>query len=203
MKTLIISLVALLAIGTTSCKEDTPVIPVIDELTAQEQSDLLFLREEEKLARDVYLYASDLYNQQIFSNIAASEQKHMDKVLDLLNAYNLEDPVADDTRGVFKNQEIKSLYISLTAMVDLSYVDALKAGATIEDLDINDLDELIKVTVKEDIKETAEVLRCASGNHMQAFSGKLDNEGVTYVPQYISQETYEAVLAAPHGHCGG
>ena len=35
---------------------------------------LKFMREEEKLARDVYLYLFDVWGQWIFENIAASEQ---------------------------------------------------------------------------------------------------------------------------------
>ncbi len=64
-----------------------------DILTKEEAEDLLVLREEEKLARDVYLYSYDKYNTQIFSNISSSEQRHMDKILFLLTKYGLDDPV--------------------------------------------------------------------------------------------------------------
>ena len=45
-------------------------------LSAKEASDLIFLREEEKLARDVYLALYDAWGTPIFLNISSSEQKH-------------------------------------------------------------------------------------------------------------------------------
>lgn len=50
-------------------------------LTQAEIDDLKFLREEEKLARDVYLFSFNKYQVSIFDNISQSEQKHMNSVL--------------------------------------------------------------------------------------------------------------------------
>ncbi len=65
-------------------------------ISGQIKSDLIQLREEEKLARDVYLYLYTHWNQWIFSNIAKSEQQHMDAVKGLLDKYDIEDPVDID-----------------------------------------------------------------------------------------------------------
>jgi hypothetical protein len=61
-------------------------------LTTEEKNDLLFMREEEKLARDVYLTLHDIWGTPVFANIATSEQQHMDAILKLLNTYKLPDP---------------------------------------------------------------------------------------------------------------
>ena len=53
-------------------------------MTQAEKDGLILMREEEKLARDVYLHSFDLYGVQIFSNISNAEQTHMDRILDLL-----------------------------------------------------------------------------------------------------------------------
>src|SRR5512143_2239794 len=63
-----------------------------EPLSSQEQADLLYMREEEKLARDTYLTLYDLWASTVFSNIASSEQMHMDAILKLLKKYNLSDP---------------------------------------------------------------------------------------------------------------
>ena len=52
---------------------ETPLVALTDE----EIEDLRFLREEEKLAHDVYLYAYEKHNIMIFQNISNSEQTHM------------------------------------------------------------------------------------------------------------------------------
>lgn len=85
------------------------------ELSEIEIESLLLMREEEKLARDVYLELYDIWGQQIFTNIAASEQTHTDAVKVLLDTYNIEDPVTDDSRGVFESELIQDLYDSLVA----------------------------------------------------------------------------------------
>jgi hypothetical protein len=88
-----------------------PTGPATPELAA----DLQFLREEEKLARDVYLTLYDAWQLAPHQNIAESEQTHTDRVLDLLVALDLPDPVVDDTVGVFVNPQLAGLYVELVA----------------------------------------------------------------------------------------
>ncbi len=71
------------------------------------------MREEEKLARDVYLDMNDLWDAVVFVNIAASEQQHMDTLLQLLDKYGLPDPAASDIPGWFSDQNLQTLYDDL------------------------------------------------------------------------------------------
>lgn len=190
------------AVSITSCDQDdaNPVItpPV---LTNTEIADLQFMREEEKLARDAYQYFYDLYELNVFQNIAASEQRHMDAVLDLLQYYNLEDPTLD-APGLFSNPDLQQLYDELIAQGDASLVAALAVGATIEDVDIRDLDNALASTDRERIINVYESLQCGSRNHLRAFTGQFDSRGESYTPQYISTEAYEDILEGSHEHCG-
>ena len=60
--------------------------------TEEEIESLLYMREEEKLARDVYLTMYVKWKTHVFSNIADSEQMHTLAVKSLLDAYGLYDP---------------------------------------------------------------------------------------------------------------
>ena len=171
------------------------------DLTDTEKADLVYMREEEKLARDVYLYSLDLYGMQIFSNISEAEQRHMDRVLDLLTYYNIPDPASTE-KGVFINPDLQTLYNDLTAKSKLSLLDALIVGATIEDLDIRDLEKCLNQTVKKDIVSVYTKLNCASGNHMRAFSGQIISNGGMYLPQFLSDERYQQIISADHEKCG-
>ena len=77
------------------------------ELTDSEIEGIRFMREEEKLARDVYQYLYELYPLRPFGNIASSEQAHMDAIEYLISTYQIEDPVGENPRGVFQNEDLQ------------------------------------------------------------------------------------------------
>ncbi len=209
MKNLKISSLLLFALffamaGFTSCddsKDDVIPEPVLS-LTEDEEANLQFMREEEKLARDVYLYLHEKYGTNIFNNIASSEQTHMDAVLTIMEKYGVEDPASNEL-GVFSNATLQQLYNDLTTQGDISLIDALTVGATIEDVDIRDLGDAIDATSKTDLIDMYEMLECGSRNHMRGFTNQLDMQGETYAPQFIIQEQYDEIIDGAHEHCGG
>jgi len=164
-------------------------------LGAEEAKGLLWMREEEKLARDVYLALADLWDVRVFSNIARSEQAHMDALETLLDRYGLEDPAAGNPAGVFTNPEIQALHDELLARGRTSLVEALKVGATIEDLDIVDLRE--RASDVADIARVYANLEMGSGNHLRAFVANLERRGGSYVPTYLTQEDFDAIISTP------
>ena len=165
-------------------------------LTRQEIEDLIHMREEEKLARDVYLTLSKRYRLPVFRNIARSEERHMKMVGLLLKKYNIPDPVAEtgDRIGVFKSPELQKLYNELVQRGSKSLIDALKVGATIEDLDIKDLEEALARTDNEDIRTVSQNLMKGSRNHMRAFVRLLRAFGSNYTPQYISVAEFNRIV---------
>ena len=163
-------------------------------LSESENEWLLLMREEEKLARDVYSYLYEVYNQNIFWNIDDAEEKHKSAVLPLLEQFWLEDPIFDDTPWIFNSTEMDKLYKDLTEAWDVSLVEALKIGMTIEDLDIKDLNELLAGTTNEDIIRVYDNLLKWSYNHLRAFMKNLERKGWTYTPQFISQEEFDEIL---------
>jgi len=57
------------------------------QLSESEMQGLILMREEEKLARDVYTTLGEKWDLNIFINIAGSEQTHTDAVKYLLDRY--------------------------------------------------------------------------------------------------------------------
>ena len=169
---------------------------------ASVEQDLQFLREEEKLARDVYLSLYEQWELPVLGNIARSEQRHMDAVKVRLDALGISDPVVDDSVGAFANEELARLYTDLVAKGLPSAVDALQVGATIEDLDIRDIEEMKQRTDDETVLQTYDSLVCGSGNHLRAFVGLLEAEGLTYEAQFSAQADLDAILAEPRERCG-
>lgn len=166
-------------------------------LTADEQDNLIYMREEEKLAHDVYMTLYTQWNLPIFQNIANSEATHTEAIRTLLLRYGLEDPAANQDLGSFTNETLQALYEQLVATGSQSLADALTVGATIEDLDIVDLQDSLAQTDKADISLVYENLMKGSRNHLRAFTNTLQQQtGGTYQPQYLDQAAYEAIIAS-------
>lgn len=167
-----------------------------EELSEFEESSLKYLREEEKLARDVYLALFDEWDSQIFSRIAASEQQHTDMIAQLLKKYEQDDPMQTEA-GVFTNPDLQKLYNDLVAAGKVSLVEAYRVGATIEDVDIYDLAEALAEIDNEDIRTVYQNLKKGSRNHLRSFYSALLQNGVTYEARYISAEELEAIVTTP------
>lgn len=175
-------------------------------LSEAEITDLRHLREEEKLARDVYRYFYDIYQKAVFSNIASAEQQHMDAVKTLLDRYGIADPVAGLGPGVFADPDFQQLYDDLTAagtpaegeqLLD-ALQRALHVGATIEDMDIYDIQFMVLNTSRDDLINVYQNLMKGSRNHLRSFAGLLESlYGVDYVAQYLSQEDVDAIISSP------
>ncbi|MFB3777547.1 MAG: DUF2202 domain-containing protein [Bryobacteraceae bacterium] len=146
-------------------------------LTADETKWLLFMREEEKLARDVYTALYETSKLNVFRNIARSEQRHFDSVGLLLERYGVSEPVNSQPE-VFTNATLQTLYSKLVADGTTSPAAALKAGVTIEEQDIADLEAAIAATRKTDIKRVYTNLLSGSLNHLEAFQRQLEMAGV-------------------------
>jgi hypothetical protein len=184
--------------GTGTSVLDIPA----SELSADEAAALLFMREEEKLAGDVYNFLYTTWGQSTFQNIAASEQKHTDEIKVLLDRYGLTDPAL--TPGQFTNPDLQALYTQLTAQGSLSLADALKVGAAIEEIDILDLQTRLAQTDNADIQQVYNNLMSGSYSHLQAFTSVLLTlTDETYQPQYLSAEQYQTILASASSHGNG
>lgn len=195
MKTKSFTLVFLIIFGMVIFTSSTP-----KKTIENDTSSLLFMLEEEKLAHDVYTFLYSKWETRPFANIKESEKVHMQKVQELLEQNKI--PYEILPEGKFKNQNLQKLYNDLTAKGKTSEIEALKAGATIEDVDIYDLQRLTKETQNQDIVNVYKFLECASRNHLRAFLRNLEMRNTNYIPQYISKNEYEKIISAKQEQCG-
>jgi hypothetical protein len=165
------------------------------ELSEAEIDALLYMREEEKLARDVYLALGAQWDLPVFQNISGSEQSHMDAIKVLLDRYELIDPASSE-RGVFTNPELQALYNDLIILGSQSLPDALKVGAAIEEIDILDLQSHLVDTDNADIQQVFNSLLNGSTNHLRSFVSILSTQtGETYIPQYLDDQVYQTIIS--------
>ena len=198
----------LVIVSALSMVLSTPLYADESMLSEQEIEDLTFMREEEKMARDVYADLYQYYKERgtemiVLANITRSEQRHMDAILNRLDKYQLEDPAADLEHGEFDNPVLADVYRNLVSDSEanqailnepssggkVSPEAALYVGAWIEERDMIDIMHAIANTSRADIVGTYTSLLCGSREHLRAFVKLLGADD--YQPQllYSSDET--------------
>ncbi len=169
---------------------------VDDTLSDAEAQCILYMREEEKAARDVYNTLYEAWGLRVFQNIARSEQAHVDAIKTLIDRYGLVDPAAGAGVGEYPNTELQDLYNELVASGSVSLTEALAVGALIEELDITDLQQRISDVTHEDVAWVYENLLNGSKNDLRAFVNNLGRYGETYEPVYMDRATFDELVAA-------
>lgn len=170
-------------------------------LSESEINGLLLMREEEKLAQDVYDSFYSTYGIINFDNISNSESQHTAAILALINYFGLTDPALTES-GKFTSAAIQGLYDQLIAS-GTSANAALSTGAFIEEYDIADLKKLIAETTNTDILAVYSNLLKGSENHLRAFVSALKNRGIVYTPQILSSTDYATIIGASNSNGSG
>ncbi|MEW6290540.1 MAG: DUF2202 domain-containing protein [Thermodesulfobacteriota bacterium] len=201
-----------------------PLYSVAGTLDIGEETHLIFMREEEKLARDVYMTLGELYpDDATFTNIGDdSEQTHTDTVRDMLAIYGIADPNPDAnilpaSIGVFTGEEYGWYFTEKFELLvnwgSQSQLDAWYVGAFIEELDMIDIIGCPKIIVETDngidagecgmdytdeaqLKTMYGHLVDGSENHLRAFVKNIENVigEGNYVAQVLTQEQVDAIL---------
>jgi hypothetical protein len=188
-------------------------------LDFNEETHLVFLREEEKLARDVYTTLGMMYPDSVtFGRIDDSEQRHTEMVRDMLANYAVTDPSTNDNTGIFTGEAygayFQEKYDALIAQGASGELSALYVGALIEELDMLDIRHCPSVvlsqdngidteeqcglvyTDKQDVQRLYESLLRASANHLRGYVMAIEaiiGEGA-YVPQLLDSATYYEIV---------
>lgn len=179
-----------------------PKLDYNEDLTMAEKEGLQLMREEEKLAHDVYTVLYEKWQLPIFNNISNSESRHFDAVGYLLETYEINDPAFSEI-GKFRNKELSDLYDSLLTKGSKSLLAALEVGAFIEEVDIKDLDDLLAMKPDSTISMVYENLLRGSGNHLRAFTGQLASRNTDYKPLVLEPELYAVVVNSEHQRGNG
>lgn len=169
---------------------ETTVVP----LSAAEIEGLVFMREEEKLARDVYARLYELWQDGTFYNITLSETRHTNQIKRLLETYGIPDPAAEDVPGVFQDPVLQQMYADLVAKGSVSLFEALRVGGLIEEKDIGDIRAKMELATHADILLVYANLMDGSKNHLTSFVTRIEEMGIAYVPQILSQAEIDAIV---------
>jgi hypothetical protein len=199
-RTIPVILVVLSLVFFCSCSDDDKIEDTTEQVvTDEEKASLLFMLEEEKLARDTYIYLNNVWTINQFDKIKDSEQTHMNAIENLLIQNNIAYTVLPI--GEFENQDLQNYYDQFKIDGAISKANAYQIGATIEDLDIVDLQDYIKVTKNSSLITVFENLECGSRNHLRSFVKGIVNTGDSYMPQFLTQEAFNLIINSSNEQC--
>lgn len=164
-------------------------------INEEELASLLKMKEEEKLARDIYSSLYQKWGGTIFNRIAAAEENHLNAIIRLLVYYGSPDTLAGET-GIFTDTNVQILYNELLSKGSVSVEEAYKAGALIEEMDINDLSDALETISNVNIVMVYENLERGSRNHLRSFYNQLTSLGSFYTPIYITPSEYDQIVTS-------
>lgn len=180
---------------TVVANDTTPLV-----LSEGARSALLFQIDEERMALELYTAFGAKWALPPFSNIPKAETRHQAVLRQLAARAGLALPTAE--AGRFDSEEVQKRYNALLALGLESADSALRVGAYVEEVDIADLNTMIGQADNAALKDVGAALKTASGHHLKAFVGALAARGITYTPQVLPADTYQALVAAA-GSAGG
>jgi hypothetical protein len=179
--------------GIMTLTGEQTMLPGATALTSRGKEGLLFVREEEKTARDLYTSLYEKYNLPTFRDLARSEQSHMDQAKAIIDKYGLTIPGKDE-RGVFQNQTLQKIHDEFLTKGLSSDQDALKVAATFEEISIMDLEKELAVTEAADVKAMYQGLLAGSQKHLRSYVTDLKDQGIKYDPQLLERDEFEKIV---------
>lgn len=167
-------------------------------LSAATASDLVFVRDEERLARDLYAAIAAQYGDALpFSTIVNSEQRHFDAVGVLLARYGLADPASGKAAGQYANPAIQTLYDTLLAQSKISLAEAYQVGIAVETRDIEDVKKGASDATQADVDRVFTMLLRGSEKHLSAFTDAAN--GVTHTETDMRGQASDSAATHRHG----
>ena len=166
---------------------------VLGTISQVEKEGLLFIWEEEKVARDLYSSLYEKNNRTIFLDLVRSEASHMDQAKAVIEKYGLSLP--EDVPGNFQNQTLQEIHDSLLAEGLQSDEDALKVAATFEEISIMDLEAELAVAENEDVRTMYQGLLAGSRKHLRSYVANLADQGIEYEPRYLDRNEYQETVS--------
>ena len=143
-------------------------------LTDGQKEMLFFIYQVEKVARDVYMTLSEVYESETtFALMQFAEQRHMDCARELCEMYGVEtSKVNEEAVGEFESPVLQTLYDECIQKGKLSLLDALEVGEFLEIADIEDLEQA-SVGMPNDVVSVYNKLKKRNINHLGAFQSAI------------------------------
>lgn len=160
----------------------------------EEKRSLEHITEEVKLARDFAVLMGSKHNSDFFNKIGETKQSDLDKLKDILESKNIDDPVKNDESGIYKSENFTDLYKGFTESGNTNISNALKAGAEISELQISDCNKFLNIATDQEIKDIFSLIKKNSEKNLKSYINQLSQKGIGYIPKHLTSEDFNKIL---------
>ena len=143
------------------------------DTTGLSNAQLTEMREEERVARDLYEQLADTSGSLVFTRIAASEQRHLDAVENLMEMQGMDPDAAGRTVGEYAVPSLQTAYDTWLDQGTESAEEAFTVGVDLETQDIADLKTLDPASGTPAERVVAALLQ-GSRHHLAAFTAAVN-----------------------------
>lgn len=184
-------------ISTLTRASVAPVLTVTASLSADEIEFLFALREDEKMARDLYtVFAAKYSTAPQIDRIAAAENSHIAYVEAVLDYYEISYP-AMTAAGLFEDAKRQAIYNEL-ADKSGTLLEVYATMAAVEEESVSAYKSVQSEITNENIALVITNMIKASSNHLKAAVCQIIVGGSTYTPLYLSAEEFGTIVNLPY-----
>lgn len=172
-----------------------------DSISEDDQKALLYLIEEQKMARDVCALLGEKHGVKLFTSYSQKAQAQMVRLEELYKTYKPEYQL-DKTPGTYVNLKIQDLYQYYVSEGVVSLNEGFRAGAKIADASIYGIENIMSGTQNTKLHGVYGIVRCGSGNQLRSFVNMLVGNGEMFMPEYITMKHYRDIMHSADEVCG-
>ncbi|MDU0315341.1 DUF2202 domain-containing protein [Phycicoccus sp. M110.8] len=158
------------------------------------------LREEERMARDLYTRLASSSGEQLFVRIATAEQRHLDSVEALMRGRGMDPAAAGTSAGTYAVPALQAAYDRWLARGTASDQAAYAVGVELEKRDIADLRSLA-VPTGDSAYRVVSALLAGSEHHLTAFTKAVNGQLPTGAAGYGRMQARGQGTMARDGSC--
>jgi len=187
------------ALGLAICNQTSAANPQLDQydqsLDTYMAWQLMYLHDQEKLARDINRTFYYTWGKPIFASIAESEQRHMNVLRAILDYYYLSALVETDEVGVFGAHHHTEAFTDLVNQGEVSLTEAYRAVGYLEEWDIREIRGSIEFTQDQALIDTFSNLLAGARNHLRVFAARSNSLGYAYQAQMLKQSEVDDICS--------
>ena len=167
----------------------------VSDLNESVKSDVVYLYELERFAKDIYQKSYDEWGLELFNTLTSTQSLNNSIIAILLDNYNITYNVTPEA-GVYTDDTIQGFYDTYVQETNTTIKDSLSMGVALEEKLVSEIDTLMQNrSLSDDVKIVYEIVKRSTREHIHSFNIALGQDDTnTSRPRGHHMDNGNAVL---------